>query len=621
VETNAPILPPRDVADMSSPRLTMSTPTSTSRVDVMLRAHVTCPICLETFADAHCVATCGHTFCHACASAALDASGTAEEDAMDVGERRAKCPTCSSVFTSAQLVPNAAVNAMVAEMRRARETETETRAVAAADEDAAANGEDELRRLTPLVKNLSAKHRNLVIESRVVSREVLNEFLLESRSRKQASAEALDRELRYLDADIAAVRRELEVLGGGARADDPASERNDKEVIAQAMDTLGLARKGDPSMDATKRRRVLTQFNELQRWYSKRRCKEQVDANNASANEEGAIAPDTTTMEEFSSLISTFKRFSKLSIAVELNTDADATGSNVPISSIEFDCTRENFATAGVSKRIQLYNLESVLQGSQDTVTEIATRSKLTCLSYNKFTRQHIAASDYEGIVSVWDVEKQQTIIEFEEHEKRIWTVDYSRVDSKLLVSGSDDYLVKIWSTDQANSVHEIDMKANVCCVQYSPERSHCVAVGCVDQKVYLFDLRRLAEPVQTLCGHRKAVSYVKYLNANEIASASTDNTVKVWDVKTGELTCELKGHHNERNFVGLSTVGDYIACGSETNEVYVYRKDLASPISSVRFARDLTESHGFISACTWRDDDLLIAANSNGVVKILRSA
>ena len=68
------------------------------------------------------------------------------------------------------------------------------------------------------------------------------------------------------------------------------------------------------------------------------------------------------------------------------------------------------------------------------------------------------------------------------------------------------------------------------------------------------------------------------------------------------------------------TAVGDHLACGSETNEVYVYRKDLASPITSVRFARDLTEPHGFISACTWRDDDLLIAANSNGVVKILRS-
>lgn len=34
-----------------------------------------------------------------------------------------------------------------------------------------------------------------------------------------------------------------------------------------------------------------------------------------------------------------------------------------------------------------------------------------------------------------------------------------------------------------------------------------------------------------------------------------------------------LKGHTNEKNFVGLSVNSEYIACGSETNEVVVYHK------------------------------------------------
>lgn len=29
----------------------------------------------------------------------------------------------------------------------------------------------------------------------------------------------------------------------------------------------------------------------------------------------------------------------------------------------------------------------------------------------------------------------------------------------------------------------------------------------------------------------------------------------------------------NEKNFVGLAVKDDYIACGSETNEVFVYHK------------------------------------------------
>jgi hypothetical protein len=33
------------------------------------------------------------------------------------------------------------------------------------------------------------------------------------------------------------------------------------------------------------------------------------------------------------------------------------------------------------------------------------------------------------------------------------------------------------------------------------------------------------------------------------------------------------KGHVNEKNFVGLSVNSEYIACGSETNEAFVYHK------------------------------------------------
>lgn len=570
------------------------------------------------------MATCGHTFCHGCASAALDAAAAAPRDGGADAGVSARCPTCSSMFTSAQLVPNAAVNAMVAAMKSGASE-------AAAASTSAEDGEDDLERLTPLVKTLSEKHRSLVLESRAVSREVLKEFLVESRARKQASAVALERELRCLDADIDAVRREIEALGGGARVSHERSDLHDKEVIAHAMEALGLTRPGESQIviDESKRRRVLRQFSELQSWYSKRRSAERDDITSDDGKSSGSalngsrgydIAPDSTTMEEFSTIIDTFKRFSNISIAAEIRGEEDASNPGAPVSSIEFDSTQEYFATAGVSKRIQFYNLEHVLEGSQQPADEINTRSKLTCLSYNKFVKHHIAASDYEGVVSVWDVEKKCSIIDFEEHEKRIWTVDYCRTDPRLLVSGSDDYLVKIWNTDQPNSVHEIDMKANVCCAQYSPENAHCIAVGCVDQKVYIFDLRRLAEPVQILDSHRKAVSYVKYLNANEIASASTDNTINVWNVNTGELTCALKGHVNERNFVGLTAVGDHVACGSETNEVFIYRKDLSSPIASIGFARDANEPRGFISACAWRSDEsVLVAANSNGVVKVLR--
>lgn len=34
-----------------------------------------------------------------------------------------------------------------------------------------------------------------------------------------------------------------------------------------------------------------------------------------------------------------------------------------------------------------------------------------------------------------------------------------------------------------------------------------------------------------------------------------------------------FRGHANEKNFVGLTVNSEYLACGSETNEVFAYHK------------------------------------------------
>ena len=73
------------------------------------------------------------------------------------------------------------------------------------------------------------------------------------------------------------------------------------------------------------------------------------------------------------------------------------------------------------------------------------------------------------------------------------------------------------------------------------------------------------------LCaGHRKAVSYVRFLAGSEVVSASTDSTLRMWDARALAPSRTFSGHTNEKNFVGLSVDQDFIACGSETNEARV---------------------------------------------------
>ena len=208
----------------------------------------------------------------------------------------------------------------------------------------------------------------------------------------------------------------------------------------------------------------------------------------------------------------------------------------------------------------------------------------------------------------------------------RCWSIDFNEVDSRLLVSGSDDTRVKIWTLNSDHSTATLDMKSNVCCVKFHPKSSYLLAVASVDHCVHYYDLRNLKEEILRCKGHRKTVSYVKFISDDEIVSAATDSQLKLWSLKDGSCLQTYMGHVNAKNFVGLDTDGDYIACGSENNSIYVYYKGLSKalfsyPISTHQPADDDSESsYEFVSALCWRKhSNVILAANSLGIIKVLK--
>lgn len=314
------------------------------------------------------------------------------------------------------------------------------------------------------------------------------------------------------------------------------------------------------------------------------------------------------------------------------------------VSSIEFDRDYEHFAVAGVSKKIKLYEYQSILDNTVDLhypTKEVACTAKLSCISWNPYLRNYLASSDYDGFVTIWDMATAQKVRTFQEHEKRSWSVDFCSSDPKLLASCSDDCRVKIWSMHNDYSVTTIDAKSNVCCVKFKPDSQYNIVFGTADHNLYYFDLRNTREPCNMLKGHKKAVSYARFLSNNEIVSASTDSQLRLWRVTEGQCLRTYRGHVNEKNFVGLAVSSGYIVCGSETNTVHLYQREISRPLLSYKFddqnngtvktaaapataattdrAKKDESGSEFVSAMCWSNrENILLAANSQGVVKVL---
>lgn len=385
--------------------------------------------------------------------------------------------------------------------------------------------------------------------------EILMEFLSETRKQKQAELNRISKELTMLERDIESIasgrEKRISFSVPEATRESIESSRTDNIIYSSCLKMSN---------------RITTHLDDLQSSYFESR------SNNS--------------LEDFEKRIKRFLKYSAIKAVSDIRYGDLFNTSNI-ISSMEFDRDDEYFATAGVTRKLKIYEMKSVMNELIEMpypVVEMTNKSKISCLSWSSHVKSHIVSSDYEGILAFWDATSGSCIGSYEEHERRAWSVDFSPTDPMRFASGSDDCKVKVWSINQPNSIMTMESKANICSVKFNPENSNFLAFGSADHHVYYYDVRSIKEPYLQLKGHKKAVSYVRFLSNNELVSASTDSSLKSWEISTGLCSRTFNGHANEKNFVGLSCNDDYIACGSENNSVFLYYKHVSKPILSYKF-------------------------------------
>lgn len=606
-----------------------------------------CPICFDVIEEAM-MTRCGHTFCNRCIIQSIQMSS--------------RCPKCSRAVDESSIFPNFLLNELVTKYRRAQRAPPRLSELGADElkvylsSEAADLG---LPNVNLMLELLQARRRALEADSQRTQQELLREFLTTLKRQRAEMQLRLQREIQLIDADLAQVeerlgrRRDetsdvtmvpcvpsLEAGSDASRSDavsaspppDAASPAASDGEVPEGFNLLGggAGAAGAPDSDALTRRRqrVHSHFDDLVKCYFSLRPRA---VYLGSGGEPGADeSGDSEPLGAFSDALSRLTRFSGMRPLASLSYSSDLVAGSSIVSSIEFDKDRELFAIAGVTKKIKIYDYGFVVRNAVDIhypTLEMACTSKISCVAWNGYHKAVLASSDYEGAITVWDTSTGQKRHVYQEHEKRCWSVDFNLVDTNLIASGSDDFTVKLWATNASHSILSLEAKVNVCCVKFNPSSRFQLAFGSADHSVHYYDLRSTKAPLRVFKGHQKAVSYVKFVNDTDLVSASTDSQLKLWNVNSPTCLRSFHGHVNEKNFVGLATDGNYVACGSENNSLYVYYKGLSQSVLSYKFEppRSLLEreraddGNQFVSAvCCKVGSNVLVAANSQGTIKVL---
>nr|CAD1822212.1 unnamed protein product [Ananas comosus var. bracteatus] len=192
----------------------------------------------------------------------------------------------------------------------------------------------------------------------------------------------------------------------------------------------------------------------------------------------------------------------------------DLLNSSNLVCALGFNRDRELFATANVNRKIKIFECDMVLNQKLDIhypVVEMTSRSKLSSICWNSYIRVRLLRVTLKVLSRYGMLQKNQIYAEMGEHERRVWSIDISKLDPTMLASGCDDGTVKIWNMNQAIPFlhlqchpHKLDSlmagreqlynqtTANVCSVQFSPDSSHFLAIGSADHRVYCYDRRNI---------------------------------------------------------------------------------------------------------------------------------
>ncbi|MEH2386947.1 MAG: serine/threonine-protein kinase [Nostoc sp.] len=287
-----------------------------------------------------------------------------------------------------------------------------------------------------------------------------------------------------------------------------------------------------------------------------------------------AISPDSNTLASASD--------DKIVKLWDLKTQkvlASLLGHSQAVKSVTFSPDGQILATASDDKTIKLWQVEtleeiSILLGHSHAVKSVAFSPD----------GQILASGSWDKTIKLWDVNSGREICTMTGHQLQVNAVAFSP-QGQLLASASYDRTIRLW---QISALEDFQRELQnrpcysllgtlsghawaVLTVAFSPD-GKILATGSDDNTIKLWEVNT-GQLICTLVGHSWSVVAVAFTADGEtLLSASCDKTVKLWRVSTAEEIVTLSGHVDSVSAVAVSKVRQLIASGSRDKTIKLWQ-------------------------------------------------
>lgn len=225
---------------------------------------------------------------------------------------------------------------------------------------------------------------------------------------------------------------------------------------------------------------------------------------------------------------------------------------------------------------------------------------------------QTLATASDDGTVRLWNVDASPEILTLHEHRGSVGGVLYKKKGDQLITVG-DDGVIKFWdvhSGKEQKSAHAHTFPVRGIAIDREGNR---LATSSNDGKIIIWEISGdILKPIQSFEGNTIGVGVALSPDGAMVAIALDDNTVKLWDIKSGESLNTFKGHEEFVSGLVFSPDGTRLATASDDTTIKLW------DVSSVNQYQDFLGHKAPIRGVAFDPEGkLLVSVSVDGAGKI----
>jgi len=203
------------------------------------------------------------------------------------------------------------------------------------------------------------------------------------------------------------------------------------------------------------------------------------------------------------------------------------------ISSFDVSNDGKYIVTSGIDESIILWDYKTARMIKQ--IRESREYSPHTPIVFST-DNTHFASANVHGVITIWSVINYKEVHTYQANSISISSIAFSP-KNKFLASFGNDHIITVWDIATRSKFNKFEMQSNYNgVIAFSPCESLLAAAGDNKCNIYIWNVKT-GNLLKQLKGHKQRVNHLEFSHDGRFILSNSDKKIILWNVEKEEKT------------------------------------------------------------------------------------